>query len=71
MSDDTSAALDAYLIDSVAASAGVRPAGLLNGVTPITASAADAGLGGDGGGSQGAGRRRSKPPAVAATSSSS
>ena len=40
MSDDTSAALDAFLIDSVAASAGVRPAGLLNGVTPITASAA-------------------------------
>ena len=40
MSDDTSAALDAFLIDNVAASAGVRPAGLLNGVTPITASAA-------------------------------
>ena len=40
MSDDTSAALDSYLIDNVAASTGVRPAGLLNGVTPITASAA-------------------------------
>ena len=40
MSDDTSMALDAYLIDNVAASTGVRPAGLLNGVTPITASAA-------------------------------
>jgi HK97 family phage major capsid protein/HK97 family phage prohead protease len=39
MSDDTSEALDSYLIDAVAASA-VRPAGLLNGVTPITASAA-------------------------------
>jgi HK97 family phage prohead protease/HK97 family phage major capsid protein len=38
MSDDTSIALDTYLIDNVAASAGVRPAGLLNGVTPITAS---------------------------------
>jgi HK97 family phage major capsid protein/HK97 family phage prohead protease len=40
MSDDTQMALDAYLIDNVAASAGVRPAGLLNGVTPLTASAA-------------------------------
>jgi HK97 family phage major capsid protein/HK97 family phage prohead protease len=40
MSDDTQMALDAYLIDNVAASAGVRPAGLLNGVTPITASVA-------------------------------
>jgi HK97 family phage major capsid protein len=40
MSDDTSIALDTYLIDAVAASAGVRPAGLLNGVTPITASVA-------------------------------
>ena len=40
MSDDTQMALDAYLIDNVAASTGVRPAGLLNGVTPITASAA-------------------------------
>jgi len=40
MSDDTGIALDSYLIDNVAASAGVRPAGLLNGVTPITASAA-------------------------------
>jgi HK97 family phage major capsid protein len=38
MADDTSIALDTYLIDNVAASAGVRPAGLLNGVTPITAS---------------------------------
>jgi len=38
MSDDTSMALDGYLIDAVAASAGVRPAGLLAGVTPITAS---------------------------------
>jgi HK97 family phage major capsid protein len=38
MSDDTSIALDTYLIDATAASAGVRPAGLLNGVTPITAS---------------------------------
>jgi HK97 family phage major capsid protein/HK97 family phage prohead protease len=38
MNDDTSIALDTYLIDAVAASAGVRPAGLLNGVTPITAS---------------------------------
>jgi HK97 family phage major capsid protein len=38
MSDDTSIALDSYLIDNVAFSAGVRPAGLLNGVTPITAS---------------------------------
>ena len=40
MSDDTSMALDSYLIDAVAFSAGVRPAGLLAGVTPITASAA-------------------------------
>ena len=40
MSDDTGIALDSYLIDNVAASAGIRPAGLLNGVTPITASAA-------------------------------
>ena len=38
MSDDTSEALDTYLIDAVAASAGVRPAGLLDGVSPITAS---------------------------------
>ena len=38
MSDDTGIALDSYLIDNVAASAGIRPAGLLNGVTPITAS---------------------------------
>jgi len=40
MSDDTSMALDGYLIDNVAFAAGIRPAGLLNGVTPITASAA-------------------------------
>ena len=40
MADDTGIALDTYLIDNVAASAGIRPAGLLNGVTPITASAA-------------------------------
>lgn len=39
MSDDTSVALDTFLIDNVAGSA-TRPAGLLNGVTPITASAA-------------------------------
>jgi HK97 family phage prohead protease/HK97 family phage major capsid protein len=39
MSDDTQMALDGYLIDAVAFSAGVRPAGLLAGVTPITASA--------------------------------
>jgi len=39
MADDTSIALDTFLIDNVAASA-TRPAGLLNGVTPITASAA-------------------------------
>jgi HK97 family phage major capsid protein/HK97 family phage prohead protease len=38
MSDDTSEALDTFLIDATAASAGVRPAGLLAGVTPITAS---------------------------------
>ena len=38
MSDDTSIILDTYLIDALAFSAGVRPAGLLNGVTPITAS---------------------------------
>jgi HK97 family phage major capsid protein/HK97 family phage prohead protease len=35
MADDTSEALDGYLIDNVAASA-TRPAGLLNGVTPLT-----------------------------------
>src|SRR4029077_5680231 len=40
MSDDTSMALDTYLIDNVAASAGGRPAGLLNGLTTLTASAA-------------------------------
>jgi HK97 family phage prohead protease len=39
MSSDTGIALDSYLIDAVAASAGVRPAGLLNGVTPLTATA--------------------------------
>jgi HK97 family phage major capsid protein/HK97 family phage prohead protease len=39
MADDTSIALDTFLIDAVASSA-TRPAGLLNGVTPITASAA-------------------------------
>lgn len=39
MSDDTRESLDGYLIDNVAASA-TRPAGLLNGVTPITATAA-------------------------------
>jgi hypothetical protein len=40
MSDDTSMALDAFLIDNVAASAGVRPAGLLNGLSTLTASTA-------------------------------
>lgn len=40
MSDDTSMALDAYLIDNVAASAGVRPAGLLNGLSTLTPSVA-------------------------------
>jgi HK97 family phage prohead protease/HK97 family phage major capsid protein len=39
MADDTAEALDGFLIDNVAASA-TRPAGLLNGVAPITASAA-------------------------------
>lgn len=39
MTDDTSEALDGFLIDNVAASA-TRPAGLLNGVTPLTPSAA-------------------------------
>ena len=39
MSDDTSESLDGFLIDDVAASS-VRPAGLLNGVTPLTPSAA-------------------------------
>ena len=66
MADDTGIALDTYLIDNVAASAGVRPAGLLNGVTPITAIGGNPGIGGDGGGSQGAGRgdhrgRRRRP----------
>ena len=37
MSDDTGIALDTYLIDAVAVSPS-RPAGLLNGVSPITAS---------------------------------
>jgi HK97 family phage major capsid protein/HK97 family phage prohead protease len=39
MADDTQASLDGFLIDAVAESAG-RPAGLLVGVSPITASAA-------------------------------
>jgi HK97 family phage prohead protease len=39
MTDDTQESLDGFLIDNVAASAS-RPAGLLNGVTPVTASAA-------------------------------
>lgn len=39
MADDTGISLDTYLIDAVAGSA-TRPAGLLNGVTPIAASAA-------------------------------
>jgi HK97 family phage major capsid protein/HK97 family phage prohead protease len=39
MADDTGNALDAFLLDAVAASAS-RPAGLLNGVTPLTPSAA-------------------------------
>jgi HK97 family phage major capsid protein len=39
MADDTQASLDGYLIDAVAESA-TRPAGLLAGVSPITASAA-------------------------------
>jgi HK97 family phage major capsid protein len=39
MSNDTGVAMDAYLTDAVAVSAGVRPAGLLNGVTPLTATA--------------------------------
>lgn len=38
MSDDTSAAIDGFLIDNVAGSA-VRPAGLLNGLTTLTPSA--------------------------------
>jgi HK97 family phage major capsid protein len=37
MADDTQESLDGYLIDNVAASA-TRPAGLLNGVTPVTAA---------------------------------
>jgi HK97 family phage prohead protease/HK97 family phage major capsid protein len=37
MADDTQASLDGFLIDAVAESA-IRPAGLLVGVTPITAS---------------------------------
>jgi hypothetical protein len=37
VADDTSVTLDAKLLDNVAGSA-VRPAGLLNGVTPLTAS---------------------------------
>jgi HK97 family phage major capsid protein/HK97 family phage prohead protease len=39
MTDDTQESLDGFLIDNVAASAS-RPAGLLNGVTPVAASAA-------------------------------
>ena len=39
MADDTQASLDGFLIDAVAESA-MRPAGLLVGVSPITASAA-------------------------------
>jgi HK97 family phage major capsid protein/HK97 family phage prohead protease len=38
MADDTAESLDGFLIDNVAGSP-TRPAGLLNGVTPITASA--------------------------------
>jgi len=38
MADDTMESLDTYLLDNVAGSA-VRPAGLLNGVTPLTADA--------------------------------
>jgi hypothetical protein len=43
MADDTQASLDGFLIDAVAESA-IRPAGLLVGVTPITASAATTSL---------------------------
>jgi HK97 family phage major capsid protein len=39
MTDDTQESIDGFLIDNVAASAS-RPAGLLNGVTPVTASVA-------------------------------
>jgi HK97 family phage major capsid protein len=39
MADDTQESIDGYLIDAVAEAA-TRPAGLLNGVSPITASAA-------------------------------
>lgn len=39
LQDDTSVSLDTYLIDAVAVSSS-RPAGLLNGVTPLTATAA-------------------------------
>jgi hypothetical protein len=38
LQDDTSVSLDTYLIDAVASSSS-RPAGLLNGVTPLTATA--------------------------------
>jgi HK97 family phage major capsid protein/HK97 family phage prohead protease len=38
MSNDTGVSLDTYLIDATAASS-TRPAGLLNGVTPLTATA--------------------------------
>jgi hypothetical protein len=43
MADDTQASLDGFLIDAVAESA-TRPAGLLVGVSPITASAATTSL---------------------------
>jgi HK97 family phage major capsid protein len=39
MTDDTQESLDGFLIDNVASS-GSRPAGLLNGVTPVAASSA-------------------------------
>jgi HK97 family phage major capsid protein len=39
MADDTQESIDGFLIDNVAASA-ARPAGLLNGVTPVAASSA-------------------------------
>jgi HK97 family phage major capsid protein/HK97 family phage prohead protease len=39
MQDDTSEQLDTFLIDATAKSTGVRPAGLLNGVSPLTATA--------------------------------
>jgi HK97 family phage major capsid protein/HK97 family phage prohead protease len=42
LQDDTSVSLDTYLIDAVASSSS-RPAGLLNGVTPLTATASGTG----------------------------